>query len=211
VINVCGNARFGNDQTSGADNNPCSAAIAYTGATNVEIVVHQGTFDMFGCSMSNSGAGGVTFMFAPINPATKTTVGGTQCTGGSSGCFFTSDNGTIDIAAPTSGTFSGMAVMQNDELSPTNKATGKFSTNWAGNKPTLKAQGIIYVPNNDWELSGAIDFHTGGLNCLGVISNSFLLNGTSAFIGFTSLTGDCVAAGVNNLPKTPGTFQSLIG
>jgi Flp pilus assembly protein TadG len=224
VIQICGNAALG----VGTETNPvnkkgvitstsvdgCTSAENYAGATNVQIVIYNGSLDLNGCTLETTGTGGMTVMFTPNSGSTTCSQlcvpcsGNNGCTGGSSN----GTGGTLDIAAPTSGTFAGLAVVQSANFAVSgscgsNKSNG---VNWcnAGNSPTLEFQGGVYVPNANLQFSGAISKFTGAgaLNCIGIVSRSMTVNGTGAlFDNFTAgLTADCTAAGLS-LPNIQGT------
>ena len=76
-----------------------------------EIVIYNGSLDLFGHTLSTSGSGSVTLIFSGPSGAT-----------GSKSALYnhilvdTAKGGVLDIAAPTSGNFSGVAFMQNNSL-----------------------------------------------------------------------------------------------
>jgi hypothetical protein len=71
-------------------------------------------------------------------------------------------------------------------------------------------QGLIYMPNGNFEVAGAIDMHTGGLSCVGVIAQTILVNGNGSFFNGDPLgvTAQCPQAGLT-LPTVPGTGARL--
>jgi hypothetical protein len=80
---------------------------------------------------------------------------------------------------------------------------------YSGSNPTLKIQGLIYLPRAIFTVNGAIDLHSGGLNCLGVIARQVVVGGNGAV--FEHPTDQCVQAGLY-LPAIPGTSarQALV-
>jgi Flp pilus assembly protein TadG len=212
IVTVCGNARLGN--SSGTSS--CTSAVNYSGSVNVEIIVVGGSLDMYGCTLATVGTGGMTVMFAPSYTAsvskgvTTYTVNGT-CP---SSCYpvDTVGGGVIDIAAPTSGTYSGFSLIQSNKFT----ASSALNMTYKGNNPTLKVQGGIYMPNATMDMRGAIDFHSNGLQCISVVANQILVDGNASIFNNNgvSLTSQCTQAGLNNLPTVPGThtyFQALVG
>jgi Flp pilus assembly protein TadG len=103
-----------------------------------------------------------------------------------------SKNGTLDIAAPTSGTWSGMAIYQDPNLTEP-AGGGNLDVTYKGNSPTWDISGMIYLPNSSVTMSGAINKATNGLNCLGMTVDNLLINGTGSI--FANDT-QCKAAGL---------------
>jgi Flp pilus assembly protein TadG len=222
VIQICGNASLGTGSGASAKPGNCTTPINYTGSANIKIIVYNGSLDIRGCTIENTGTGGMTLMFAP--PSAVATAP-SNCSG-SNGCVPIDTNsspGTIDIAAPTSGTFSGLAVMQSSyyteasgDCSGSGNKAGALDWCGAGHAPTIEAQGALYLPNANLGFAGAISKFTGpgALNCIGLVSKSVRVNGTGElFNNFASgLTGQCTAAGLS-LPTDPNskTYQALVG
>jgi hypothetical protein len=126
--------------------------------------------------------------------------------------------GIIDIAAPFangsngSGSISGIAIMQDSRI---NGSKDLNDITYSGNSPTLDIQGYIYIPNSNLTIGGAINLHTSGLSCIGIIANTITINGQgSIFVGDTvSDTKDC-GRYLTNLPTVPNsvqTRQALVG
>jgi len=231
VVQMCGAASFGSGTVNGSGVATCGSTISYTGASaNLLVVVYGGGLDLNGCTFQNnestSSGGGVTIAFAPI-PVT----GGTCLfTGGHGnyGCIPVSNNssgGELDLAAPKSGPFSGLAIMQSANYSepssgctPSGSQSGPLDWCNAGNSPTLSIQGLVYVPNGGMTFAGAVSKfqQAGALDCMGLIIKSLTIKGTGLVIdnsGMASLTGQCTQAGVT-LPGVPHThvfYQALVG
>ncbi len=107
--------------------------------------------------------------------------------------------GTLDIAAPTSGTWSGMALYQDPSL------TTNVDISAAGNSPTWNISGMVYLPNSNVTLSGAVSKASNGTTCFGLVVADITINGTGDI--FANDTG-CSAAGLN-LP-TGGNRGTLV-
>jgi Flp pilus assembly protein TadG len=116
----------------------------------------------------------------------------TGTAGGTPG--FITGTGTIDIGAPTSGTWSGVAVYQD------NRMTTVSSRTYSGNSPTMNITGLVYAPYADITYSGAINHQTGGLSCLGMVARTVTVSGTGSI--FANSTSQCYQAGLN-LPAGP--------
>jgi Flp pilus assembly protein TadG len=108
-------------------------------------------------------------------------------------------NGTIDVSAPTSGNWSGVAIYQDPRLT-----TG---VDWssAGNGLHWNITGLIYMPNSNLLFSGSVNKATGGNDCFTLVDLSFRLNG-SADIG-EQQTG-CTSAGLN--PPTNNIKRAIL-
>jgi Flp pilus assembly protein TadG len=197
---ICGNARVGSaagGQTINVTN------------SNAVLVIYNGSLDMYGNTLETTAAGGLTIIFS--GPSTGNTGGATTY----SHAPIDSTNllsGTIDIAAPTSGTLSGVAILQDARQNGNrddngNQGSPLNSLVYKGNNPTLKIQGLLYMPNADLDFRGAIDLHSNGLSCIGIVAKTLLVDGTASLLNNFSPLGDtyqCVAAGLT-LPTVPGT------
>lgn len=122
--------------------------------------------------------------------------------GGSAG--FISGNGTLDFAAPNSGTWSGVAIYQDPRMT-----TITNPPKYTGNKPTFNITGLIYTPYANLDIEGAINHQTNGNACISLVSSSLLLKGGGAF--FDDPTGQCAQAGLT-LPAAAnsGARQALV-
>jgi hypothetical protein len=106
---------------------------------------------------------------------------------------YPTNSGTLDIAAPTSGTWSGMALYQDPNLTEP-PGGGNLDVTYKGNQPTWDISGMVYLPNSSVTMSGAVNKATNGLNCLGMTVDNLLINGTGSI--FANNT-QCSAAGLN--------------
>lgn len=99
--------------------------------------------------------------------------------------------GTLDIAAPNSGTWSGIAVYQDLSVSST-KTTLKYSGNGSSSL-TWNVTGIVYLPDADLDFSGSVSKASSSTNtCFGFIVDKLNLNGG----GWTVDHNSCTTAGV---------------
>jgi hypothetical protein len=137
------------------------------------LVIENGGLDLNGYKLSGSG---VTLVFSGDNTA------------GVSHAPFGS--GTLDIAAPTSGFWSGVAIYQDPNL----PAGPGLDVAAAGNTPTWDITGLVYMPHASITLSGAIDKATSGQKCLVLVADNVLINGTGG-IAKTDI-GQCGSAGL---------------
>lgn len=95
--------------------------------------------------------------------------------------------GTLDITAPTTGDWKGIALYQAPNL------TEGVDIIDAGNAPTWNITGTVYLPHSDVTLSGAVNKSSSGNSCFNMVVASLTVNGT----GYMLTNGDeCAAAGV---------------
>jgi len=95
--------------------------------------------------------------------------------------------GTLDFNAPTSGTWSGIAIYQNPAL------TTGVDISAAGNSPAWNISGLVYLPHSSVTFSGAVNKSSNGASCFGMVVDNITINGTGEILK----TGGCAAAGLN--------------
>lgn len=165
-------------------------------AANSILVVYNGHLDLNGHRLQTSGSGSLTVIFS-----------GVSTTGGSTtySHFPVNSTGTgaLDIAAPNTGALSGVALLQDGRLTG-NK--NKLDMVYKGNDPTLLIQGLIYMPNGNFQINGAINLKTDGLSCIGIVAKTILVSGTGSI--FDNPTEECREAGLVT-PTVPGTSNRL--
>jgi Flp pilus assembly protein TadG len=146
------------------------------------VVIWNGSLDTGTYKLQTASGTGLTIIFAGDNSATyKHTITG---------------SGELDIAAPTSGPWAGVAIYQAPNLTVgvdiENKGQGKKNVEW-------KITGLVYMPNADLTFSGAAGKSTYGKACFGLVVKTILING-----GGSSLNrSECPLAGLE-LPSGPG-------
>jgi hypothetical protein len=108
-------------------------------------------------------------------------------------------NGTLDISAPTSGTWSGVALYQDPNLTS--------GVNWgtAGAGPTWDVTGLIYMPNSNISFSGNINKATNGANCFTMVDWTFSSNGT---VNINEQQTGCTTAGLT--PPTSNLRRPIL-
>jgi hypothetical protein len=107
----------------------------------------------------------------------------------------------LDIAAPSSGVWSGVAIYQDPTLN-----TG-VDVSAAGNSPTWNISGLVYMPHATVKLKGAIDKATAGKSCLVMVADSFELSGNAGIA--KSDIGQCPQAGLT-MPTAQVPTRSLL-
>ena len=105
-------------------------------APNGVLVIENGQLDTNGYTLSTASGAPVTVVFSGT-PGSYTHAP----TGG----------GTLDIQAPTSGPWSGVAIYQDPSL------TSGVDISAAGNSPTWDITGLVYLPHSSITFSGAVN------------------------------------------------------
>jgi Flp pilus assembly protein TadG len=144
------------------------------------LIVENGQLDLNGNTMQTASGSGLTLVFSGD-------------TGGSYNHTPTSsvnNAGTLDIAAPTSGPWSGMALYQDPNL------TSGVDISAAGNSPTWDISGAVYLPHSNVTLSGAVNKASNGSNCFVMVMDEITINGTGDILAGDTAAG-CTAAGLN--------------
>jgi len=171
---LCGDQQLGANLTlSGAD---------------TTLTIYNGKLDLNGHTLSTASGAGATIIFA----------GDSSASGFSSMSHMITGSGTLDIAAPTSGTWSGMLVYQDPTTLPLGTSGIDFGA--FGNSPTLDITGVVYVPNANVTVAGAINHKLNGNACFTLVDYTTLLSGTGALfqdsLGIYNAQAQCTAAGV---------------
>jgi hypothetical protein len=109
--------------------------------------------------------------------------------------------GTVDVAAPTEGKWSGVAVYQDPTMT-----TGVSFTD-AGNSPTWNITGLVYLPRADVQFRGIVNKASNGNDCFALVVNSFTSKGTGTILEKQT---ECRRAGL--APPTGGNLvrQALV-
>jgi hypothetical protein len=144
---------------------------------NAVLVIENGQLDTNGYSITTTKGSGLTVVFSGSNSGSYTHAP----TGG----------GTLDIAAPTSGVWSGVAIYQDPKL------TNGVDISAAGNTPAWDITGLVYLPNSSVTLSGAVNKAGFGKSCFALVVKDITVNGT----GMILPNGECVQAGLG-MPTT---------
>jgi hypothetical protein len=142
------------------------------------LIIENGQLDLNGHTLRTSNGSAVTLVFSGANGSY--THAPTDNTNGS--------GGVLDIAAPSSGPWSGVAIYQDPSL------TTGVNVSAAGNSPSWNITGLVYMPHATVQLKGAIDKATAGKSCLVLIADNFELSGNAGIA--KSDIGQCGAAGL---------------
>jgi Flp pilus assembly protein TadG len=158
-VQVCGDLQLTGDVTINA---PAGAVL----------VIENGQLDTNGHTIRTASGSAVTIVFSGDN-----TSGYTHApTGG----------GTLDIQAPTSGVWSGVALYQDPAI------TSGVDISAAGNSPTWDISGLVYLPHSNVTFSGAVNKSSNGASCFAMVVGDITINGTGEILAH----GSCDAAGL---------------
>ncbi len=158
---ICGDLQLTGDTTINAP-------------SNAVLVIENGKLDTNGHTLQTASGSGLTIVFTGSNSL----LGVTHVpTGG----------GTLDIAAPTSGPWSGIAIYHDPVL------TVGVNLSSLGVGPAWKISGMVYLPNSVVALAGAVNKATNGLRCFGMVVGTF-----AAALGSIFPNNDqCTSAGLS--------------
>jgi Flp pilus assembly protein TadG len=158
-VTVCGDLKMTGNVTVNA---PSGAVL----------VIQNGQLDTNGYRFQTSSGSGLTVVFSG--------------TAGGSYIHAPTDGGILDITAPTSGPWSGVALYQNPAL------TSGVDIAAAGNSPTWNITGLVYLPHSNVTFSGAVNKSSNGQSCFALVIDTLRINGTGSILS----TGGCAAAGL---------------
>ena len=156
------------------------------------LTIYNGRLDLNGRTLTATNGAHLTIIFS-----------GDAASNSSHFPMTTTGSGTMDFSAPSSGTWSGVAIYQDPIL------TRNIDFIYKGSSPAFNITGLIYTPHANLQFSGAINHATQGLACLVFITYTFQINGSGSI--FANPTRECNRAGLI-VPGVPGTNsrQSLV-
>jgi Putative Flp pilus-assembly TadE/G-like len=156
------------------------------------LVIENGQLDLNGHTLTTSNGSAVTIVFSGTNGSYVHAP--TDNTNGS--------GGNLNIAAPTSGPWSGVAIYQDPSL------TTGVDVSGAGNSPTWNISGLVYMPHASVTFKGAIDKATNGKSCFVMVADNFQISGTAG-IAKTDI-GQCGQAGLKMPTATASGSIALV-
>jgi Flp pilus assembly protein TadG len=175
---VCGDLQLAGDVT----------VTSSSGLAGSVLVIENGLIDTNGHTLKTASGSALTIIFTgptvtgksynhyPTD-STSTSTSGTSCT---SRC--------LDFMAPTSGTWKGIAIYQDPNL------TSGVDFTYTGNSPTWNITGVAYFPHASLAFKGAVNKSSNGASCLLLIADNVTLSGTASIEATT--TASCLTAGV---------------
>jgi Flp pilus assembly protein TadG len=149
------------------------------------LVIENGQLDTNGYTLTTSSGSALTVVFSGDNSGSYTHAP----TGG----------GTLDIAAPTTGSWKGAAIYQDPKL------TSGVDVSAAGNSPAWDISGLVYLPHASVTLSGAVNKASNGPSCFVLVADNVTVNGTGNILSH----GGCPAAGLS-MPTSVGSRAMLV-
>lgn len=155
--------------------------VTLTGSGNRILVIRNGRLDTNGYTLKTDSGAGLTIIFSGDNSSgyTHAPIG----------------NGTLDIAAPTSGAWSGVAIYQDPNL------TSGVDISEAGNSPTWNITGLVYLPHSSVTFSGAVNKSSNGLSCFAMVVDNLTFNGTASIIAQSQCTQAGLTMPTGNIPS----------
>lgn len=156
---VCGDLRLTGNVTVNA---PSGAVL----------IIANGRLDTNGYTIRTASDSALTLVFTGTN--------------GGSYVHAPTGSGTIDIAAPTSGPWSGVMMYQDPGL------TTGVDIDEAGSSPTWNISGLVYLPHADVTLNGAVNKSSYGESCFVLVVDNILMKGAANILP----KGGCVSAGL---------------
>jgi hypothetical protein len=144
------------------------------------IIIENGQLDLNGHVLQTASGSALTIVFSGDNTGGYMH-GPTDNTNG--------PGGALNITAPTSGTWAGIAIVQDPSL----RDPG-LDVSAAGNSPTWDITGLIYMPHASITLKGAIDKSTFGHSCVVMVADNFQISGTGGVM--KTDIGQCAQAGL---------------
>ena len=145
------------------------------------LVIENGQLDLNGFTLNVASGSSLTVIFSGTNGGGYIHAPTDNSTGGT---------GVLNINAPTSGNWSGVAIYQDPSL------TAGVNIASAGNAPTWEISGLVYVPHSNVAFSGAVSKSSNGASCFVLVANTVQLNGTGDI--FQNDT-QCATAGLNQV------------
>jgi Flp pilus assembly protein TadG len=158
------------------------------------LVVENGQLDLNGHSLTTADGSAVTVVFSGDPSSTSYTHAPTDNTNG--------NTGRLDITAPSSGPWSGVAIYQDPSL------TTGLDVSAAGNSPTWNITGLVYMPHASVTLKGAIDKANAGKSCVVLVADNFTISGTAGIL--KTDIGQCPQAGLNMPTATIASRSALV-
>jgi Flp pilus assembly protein TadG len=147
------------------------------GGSGAVLTIYNGQLDTNGYSITTSNGSALTVVFSGTNSASYT--------------HAPTGSGTLDIAAPTTGTWKGVALYQDPKL------TSGVDISAAGNTPAWNITGLVYLPNSSVTFSGIVNKAGFGNSCFAMVVKDITINGTGAILP----NGQCIPAGLG-MPQT---------
>lgn len=167
---MCGDVQLTGDVTLSGDNT---------------LVIYNGTLDLNGHVLRTADKASVTLIFA--GNGTKSSTTAKQAVDATRGPTDSSSTqrGGLDITAPTSGDWAGVAVYQKPGMGA--PQAWNLDLSYKGNAPFWKISGAVYLPDSNVNFGGIPSKATHGTNCFVLVAYTIRVNGT----GIIANSSDC--------------------
>jgi hypothetical protein len=161
-----------------------------TPPTGSVIYIKNGTLNLGGYKLKTAAGSALTIVFTGTNG--NSTSPTPYPTGG----------GTLDIEAPKTGPWAGIAIY----IDP--RTTGPQTITYHGTSPNWKISGLVYMPHASLTVSGAVSKSSNGGACIALIVDNLRINGLGSILVRPE---DCPNAGVS-LPSNllPNAAPALV-
>lgn len=159
VTTICGNLQL-------------TGNVAINAPSDAVLIIRNGSLDTAGYSFTTAAGSGLAVVFTGTNSASYQ--------------YIPTGSGALDIVAPTTGVWSGVALYQDPSLK-----VGIQVSN-AASAPTWALTGLIYVPHANLDFQGSVGKGGSGKRCTVIVANSVVIKGT----GLVLSTVECGAAGL---------------
>jgi hypothetical protein len=156
--------------------------VIQTPAAGAVLIIENGMLDTNARALTTANGSRVTLVFSGDNSGSYSHMPADSTNG---------PGGKLDIAAPTTGVWAGVAIYQDPSLTC---ASASCDVSAAGNSPTWNVTGLIYMPHASVTLKGAIDKATAGNSCLVLVADNFQLSGNAGIL--KTDIGQCPQAGL---------------
>ena len=190
VLNLVGSTTSISNNILCGDQMLTADTVINTNGGPAVLVIQNGQLDLNGHTLRTSTGSEVTVVFSGTNAYSHAPADNTNGSGG-----------VLDIAAPKSGQWSGVAIYQHPSL------TSGVDVSAAGNSPTWKISGLVYMPHASVTLKGAIDKATAGKSCLVMVADNFQISGTGGIL--QTDIGQCAQAGLT-MPTAAAPSRTLL-
>jgi Flp pilus assembly protein TadG len=163
-----------------------TADVTINAPSGAVLVIENGQLDTNGYTIRTANGSSLTIVYSGDSSSTYT--------------HAPSGGGTLDIQAPTSGPWSGVAMYQDPNL------TSGVDMSAAGNSPTWDITGLVYMPHANVIFSGAVNKSSNGASCFAMVVGDITVNGTGEILAH----GGCDAAGLTMATGYPPGRGQLV-
>ncbi|HEY2446312.1 MAG TPA: pilus assembly protein TadG-related protein [Rhizomicrobium sp.] len=161
-----------------------------TASPGTTLVIENGQLDLNTHTLQTSSGSGLTIVFT--GPSVS----------GLSPMQYPTGGGALNIAAPTSGAWSGVAIYQDLLYSNSNSTTIAN----AGSTPTWNITGLVYFPTSNLTFNGAVNKANNGVSCFSLVGLTVMASGTGDI--FAGSQSQCAQAGLT--PPSDGSAQRQV-